>query len=741
MRKTRKKKETYFIGLDILRIFACVSIFLYHLGIIKGGYLAVCTFFVMSAFLSCYSGFKKDKFSFKEYYISRIKKIYVPILLTVFTTVLALSFIKSYNWFNMKPEVTSIISGYNNYWQLNANLDYFARHISSPFMHFWYIGILLQFELIFPFLFIFFKKLGDKYGKKVPVISLSALSVISTIYFIYQSIHNNLMFVYYDTFIRSFSIIYGLLLGFLVHYYGKLIKKKIDKNKKLSKRIFIIYMLALVIPFLFVSDKSKILNISMILVSLISCRLICYSLTMKGDNKIVRYISNLAYPIYLFQYPVIFIFSYVKLNIILETILIILITIIIAWISYYALSKQTDKKKVILKYILLILLLGSSSVGVYKYVNAKDYTKEMKQLENELAENEKKMQEAQEAYAAKLKEQEEEWNKTLAELESGEANIEEVVNSLRVVFIGDSVMLGAQANLYKQFPNSYVDAKVSRSIYAGNTILKELKSRNQLGEPIVIGLGTNGGCPKSCKEGIIETAGGRDIFWLTVTNDADVHINDSVKALAEEHSNVHIIDWEVLSKGHEEYFYADKIHLNPVGRKAYTEEIRKAIYDAYVYKYKLQKEETIKKHEQENRTKYSFYGNDLLINLNEYLDYEKGKVIYNGNKDYDMASIKKDLKKAIDDNLLNYNVVFVFDKSIPLTIDDYNELISICKNHYVYIINITSNDFSKLNGDNVKVIEFYNDIKDNKKYLMPDGTHLSTKGNEALCKLIKDSIK
>ncbi len=31
--------------MDIIRIFSCICVFAYHLGIMKGGYLAVCTFF------------------------------------------------------------------------------------------------------------------------------------------------------------------------------------------------------------------------------------------------------------------------------------------------------------------------------------------------------------------------------------------------------------------------------------------------------------------------------------------------------------------------------------------------------------------------------------------------------------------------------------------------------------------------------------------------------------------------
>ena len=141
------KDKKYFFDLDVIRLISCIAIFLYHLNILKGGYLAVCTFFVMTSYLSCISAFRKEKFKLLDYYKNRLLHIYIPFLIVVFTTISIISFIPSTNWLNLKPETTSVIFGYNNFWQLSANLDYFTRHISSPFMHFWFMGILLEFEL------------------------------------------------------------------------------------------------------------------------------------------------------------------------------------------------------------------------------------------------------------------------------------------------------------------------------------------------------------------------------------------------------------------------------------------------------------------------------------------------------------------------------------------------------------------------------------------------------------------
>ena len=149
-----KLSKGYIKGIGLTRVFACIAILLYHMNLLKGGYLAVCIFFVLTGFLSCISCFKKEKISFKDYYINKFKNIYIPLLVVVFLSISLVSLFSNINWFNLKPETTSVLLGYNNFWQLNANMDYFARHVSSPFMHLWYMGIILQFDLVFPFIFL-----------------------------------------------------------------------------------------------------------------------------------------------------------------------------------------------------------------------------------------------------------------------------------------------------------------------------------------------------------------------------------------------------------------------------------------------------------------------------------------------------------------------------------------------------------------------------------------------------------
>ena len=72
---------------------------------------------------------------------------------------------------------------------------------------------------------------------------------------------------------------------------------------------------------------------------------------------------------------------------------------------------------------------------------------------------------------------------------------------------------------------------------------------------------------------------------------------------------------------------------------------------------------------------------------------------------------------------------------------DYQELIKLCENHKIYIVAINS-DLSNLvnNSDNVTILDFYSEVKNNEDYLLSDKKHLTDKGNQALNDFLKDKL-
>ena len=722
----------HFKYIDILRIFSCIMIFLYHLNMLKGGFLAVSIFFVISGYLSTIKLFKKEKISFKEFYLNKLFRLYLPMLIVVFVSIGVIKLFLDVNWFNLKPEVTSIILGYNNFWQVMTNMDYFRSGLESPFIHLWYMAILMQFDLVFPFIFLLLKKIGDKINRIIPVTITLVISLFGGAYFYYSGVNNGILFTYYNTFTRIFALFFGITLGFIYHYYGNLVSSKI-KSPILKKCIFYTYLVILLLLFIFINPSSKYIYLGMIITTLLSVRITDYA-TLICDNwantnkfdKIIGYASSISYEIYLIEYVVIYLFEYIDLNKYLELFLIIIITILLSMLLHF-ITTNKDKKYKNIRYILGFMFSGILVYGIYEYVVAVDYTKDINKLKNQLEQNEKLVKDNKDNYMVKLKEEEDNWQKKLQTLEEDESKLDEIVTNLSVVGIGDSVLLGAVNNLYNRFPNGYFDGKVSRTAWGINDILLTLKNNNVLGNPIIFNLGTNGDCSLECKEEILNTVN------LT---DVNVRLNN----LASSHSNLHIIDWYSISRGHNEYFTYDGIHLTNEGRKVYTDTIYNAIYNIYKEKYIEKKNNMINKHDEEIKSKISFYGNDLLLNAFNNIKTNFTNANYITNKNFNYNSLKKEIKKEIKDNTLNHNVVFLFDNSVNISKKEYNNLIKLCDGHNIYIIS-TDKKLSNIKFDyeNVRYINVYSEIKD-LNYLTPDNIHLNKEGNEYLGNLLNEVI-
>jgi len=725
-------KSKYFYELDLIRLIACIAIFLYHLNILKGGYLAVCIFLTLSGYLSCKSLLNKDKLSFKDYYLNRIKKLYIPLLIVTFISIFVTTLFKDIIWFNLKPETSSIIMGYNNFWQINANLDYFAKHIDSPFMHLWYMGILLQFDLVFPFIFLLLKKIGDKIHKSISIIIPFILSILSFIFF-YKIAKTNIMNAYYNTFTRVYSLLLGVSLAFIHYYY----KNYVINKKIISKIIFSIYIIILLLSFIFIDVNSKYFIISMVLSSIITLRLIDYSMLFNKDkfnfvDKIIKYLANISYEIYLVQYPVIFIFQNINIKYYYKVPIIILITIIISIIINYSLSiKKKEFKNNYLKVLLLIITTLLSLIGLYKYITSKDYSKDIKNLENELSNNEKIMEERQKEVMQRKDEEQENWNNILEDLEKAELELDSYVKNLKIVGIGDSVMLNAVNELYKVFPKGYFDAEVNRTEYELNGLLKKYQNNKILGDIIIINLGTNGECPERCKKEFMKTIGNRQVFWVNATHPDFASFNPHIKAFAEKYENVHLLDWVSACKGHtKEYLVHDGTHLTSSGRKAYAKFVYDSIYNYYLNDLKKKKEEKELEHEQKEKEKIMFIGNDLLLSTSKYLKDEFSNSIFVINKDYDYKTLFEDLKKKKDNKELSYNIVFVFDKRVNL---NYQELFTLLNDYQLYYVILDKKDLND-NYSNIDFSLYYDD------YIMVDKIHLKDQGNKKLSELIIDKL-
>lgn len=727
------KKKDFNLNISFIRAIFCIAVLLYHLNLLKGGYLAVCSFFVLTGYFTCRS--LDNSKSLGKYYLNRLKKIYIPLLIVTFTTVSLITILKS-NLFNIKPEITSIIFGYNNYYQIGANADYFAKHINSPFMHLWYIGILLQIELIFPIIFTIFKKIGKKIHKIVPCVILFLLFIDGCVYFYHSALNKEIMFTYYDTITRLFSFLLGVFISSVHLNFDKILIPL--KRKGLSLFMFFFYIIGLILMFILIDASSKYFAISMILTTIITGRLIEYSIALKLYNlqiksKLMNLISNISYEIYLVQYPVIFFMDSVKIPSYLKIIIIIIITLIISGLIHFACNFKKNKLK-ILKVIILIPIILITLYGAFKYIIMEDYTKEMDVLKDKLNENEDLMKKKQEEYLKNQQEEEEKWQEYLNSLEVNEEELKEYVTNLKIVGIGDSILLDAIDTLYKQFPNGYFDGKISRTTCAGADVLADIKNKGITWDVLVFSLGTNGYPSDKCKDRLMELAGDSKVFWLNATRpDYDTN-NAELERYAKGHDNIYILDWESVIKEHSEYLYNDYIHLRPQGFKPYAEFIRDGIFDVYLKEYNAEKDKKISEAEESKKNKISFYGNELLINVFDMLESEFETAKFEAKEGLDYNALIKILEEEKENNTLNQKLVFAFDKQNNLTKEEYKKIIKLCEDRDIYIITLDDIDIIE---DNVKIIKINLDKED----IMSDKIHITKSGNKKIVEKIVTELK
>lgn len=178
--------------LDAIKGIAIIVVVLFHIGLLKSGYLGVDAFFVINGFLLVPSVINKidnGKFSLFEFLHRRLIR-----LLPLIVIVSALSLVMGY--FLMLPDhyenlAQSVIASCcmsenilsaittRNYWDV-VN-DY------KPLMHLWYVGVLFEFYITLPLIMIAVKKVASmikKEGYKWMMSTLKLLTVISLIMYI-----------------------------------------------------------------------------------------------------------------------------------------------------------------------------------------------------------------------------------------------------------------------------------------------------------------------------------------------------------------------------------------------------------------------------------------------------------------------------------------------------------------------------------------------------------------------------
>ena len=586
-------------GLDGLRTLAIVGVTLFHMfpEAVPGGYMGVSLFFVLSGYLlayTCSRQLAQGSFSVAGYFWRRIKRIYPSLLLVLLVSTGAYYLLVPDVVAAVRPEVVSVLLGYNNWWQIAQNADYFTRLINtSPFTHLWFMGIELQYYLLWPVLFFFYAVLQSFFGTRAALLFMAFLGLASACVMPLSYVPgDDVTRLYYGTDMRIYALLFGAVMGLQRAEAGPHVMKS-ELLRKISCAAFV-GMLAITIIAYFTLDGQNplVYQGGMLAMTLLFCLLLRLTedrglpfgalLDMQG----FRWIGKRSYGIFLWQYPVILLFSCMGWDkmpgwYFLEVALILLLAVWSDAVTDCLLSRELPfrAKPMAMVRVACFVVLSMCSMLVMGYgccgiaASAESKASAVAELQAQLAEEEAEQARQNELAAEQAK---------AARIEAAKGQ----VDLSGAVCIGDSVMLGSSGRIRELLPACYVDAEVSRYVGGGLEAAKAFEAQGRLGNLVVIALGTNG--PIAGYERyevqtrqLLEYLGdSRHIFWVNVycphltwqeTN------NNYIKKLAAEHGNVHEVDWYGLISQHPEWLTEDGIHPNSEGRVQYAKLIHDRI--------------------------------------------------------------------------------------------------------------------------------------------------------------------
>lgn len=587
---TPKKK---FLGLDAIRTLAIGGVTFFHMfpDLIKGGYLGVSLFFVLTGFLLAYTTSVQPTFSILSYYWKRVKRIYPELAVMVFVTLGTYYFLLPKSVSGIFNEIVSIFLGYNNWWQILQNADYFARITnSSPFTHLWFLGIEIQYYFIWPFLYLIYRTIKNKVSQKagLGLLGLFALASCVLMPILYKP-EVDVTRLYYGTDTRVYALLFGAIMGLFAG------EKENDRVFKLSSNgniLAIILLIVTLVAYVLMDGQAGFtyrfgMLAMTVLFGLLLWLVTATNLGEKLENPVCEFFGKYSYGIFLWQYPVIYIFGHMPWGKFPGSafVQLVVITLLSVWSSKFTdalLKKEFSFSQLDFKDYKKLAFSGCAVLSIFlmcfgSWAFVSSYGKEntlKAELEAQLKANAAKL--AAENAAAEKAAREQEIN-----LAKGQVDLR------GVVCIGDSVMLGASSALRKELPGCYIDAAVSRYVGEGVRVAEQLKANGKLGQVVLIHLGTNGPIAgyaqyEKLTNKLLEILGpDRDIFWVNFycpdTTWQDTNNAYLSNTICGYHPNVHLVNWYELVHDKPQLLVGDRIHPSSEGIKRYGELVRETM--------------------------------------------------------------------------------------------------------------------------------------------------------------------
>ena len=588
---------------SLIRITGLILVLLYHFfqTIFPGGFFGVDVFFTFSGFLI--TSLLLEEFSQKGeidiigFFRRRFYRIFPPVVMMVLVIMPFTLMVRQDYVAGIGAQIAGVLGFMTNFYEMLTGGSYESQFIPHLFVHNWSLAVEVHYYILWGLAVWFLSKRYKTSGQlrgTVFILSSAAFLISFLSMFIGSFIVSSYSTVYFSSFTHVYPFFLGSVLATIVGVRQTTpILKRLNKVLDLKQTLLVfagglgvLLLLTFFVKFtsLFTYLLGFLLASLATLVMIVATRLLHEKTESIEEPKIVSFLADTSYAVYLFHWPFYIIFSQLMGNI-LAVILTTIFSYLFATLSFYVIEPLIAGKTTWLlekvKEIPHIKPIFAGSIGVLGLVMLiiMILAPQVGAFETDLTVN--GLKQAQTSLVR---------TKTMADKEEASRyNIAEGVS-----IIGDSVTLRATPGLQEVLPDAQTDAQVSRNTKQASAIMLYNSQNKALPKVVVVATGVNN--PEDYKADldflISNLPKGHQLVLVTpyegdtsqATQPYVEKYASYAREVAQQYPYVEIADWNQVSKDNPDIWKGtDQVHFGKdntkleEGAKLYAETIASAI--------------------------------------------------------------------------------------------------------------------------------------------------------------------
>ena len=588
---------------SLIRITGLLLVLLYHFfqTIFPGGFFGVDVFFTFSGFLITSLLLEefgqKGKIDILGFFRRRFYRIFPPVVLMILV-VMPFTFLVRQDYVaGIGGQIAGVLGFMTNFYEMLTGGSYESQFIPHLFVHNWSLAVEVHYYILWGLAVWLMSKQAKTGGQLRGMVFLlsSATFVVSFLsMFIGSFIVNSYSTLYFSSLTHVYPFFLGSVLATLIGVrHTTPLLKRLNQTLDLKQTLLVFgaglgvlllltffvnfnYLFAYLLGFLLASLAA--------LLMIVAARLLHEKTPTIEEPKVISFLADTSYAVYLFHWPFYIIFSQLMSNL-PAVILTTIFSYLFASLSFYVIepfiagknSSLLQKVKEIphvqpifagsvgfLSLLTLIVMLIAPQVGAFEtdlMVNG------LNQAQTNITRT-----------------------KTMADqAEASRYNIADGVS-----IIGDSVTLRATPGLKEVLPDAQTDGQVSRNTKQANAIMLNHSQNKVLPKIVVIATGVNN--PEDYKADIdsliTNLPKGHQLVLVTpyegdktqATQPYVEQYASYVREVAQKYPYIEVADWNQVSKDHPDIWKGtDQVHFGSdntkleEGAKLYAETIASAI--------------------------------------------------------------------------------------------------------------------------------------------------------------------